>query len=125
MFHFYILRGTSLLKIRLPDTFSCCIFFLALSFLFVLFFLNEKVVTPCLWNREKIVLGSSKLYLFLDLSEVKLLSRVRFCDLMNCSQPVSSIHWIFQARILEWVAISFSRGNRTWVSSNAGSLFTV
>ena len=31
------------------------------------------------------------------------------CDHMDCSQPGSSIHGIFQARILEWVAISFSR----------------
>ena len=33
------------------------------------------------------------------------------CDPMNCSQPVSSVHRIFQARILEWVAISSSRGS--------------
>ena len=31
-----------------------------------------------------------------------------FCDYMNCSPPGSSVHGIFQARILEWVAISFS-----------------
>ena len=30
------------------------------------------------------------------------------CDLMNCSPPGSSIHGIFQARVLEWVAIAFS-----------------
>ena len=30
---------------------------------------------------------------------------------MDCSLPGSSIHGIFQARILEWVAISFSRGS--------------
>jgi len=29
---------------------------------------------------------------------------------MDCSPPYSSVHKIFQARILEWVAISFSRG---------------
>ena len=29
-------------------------------------------------------------------------------DLMGCSLPVSSVHGIFQARVLEWVAISFS-----------------
>ena len=34
-----------------------------------------------------------------------------FCDRMDCSPPGSSVHWIFQARILEWVAISFSRGS--------------
>ena len=31
------------------------------------------------------------------------------CDPMNYSSPGSSVHGIFQARILEWVAISFSR----------------
>ena len=30
------------------------------------------------------------------------------CDPMNCSMPGSSVHGILQARILEWVAISFS-----------------
>ena len=33
------------------------------------------------------------------------------CDPMNCSPPGSSVLGIFQARILEWVAISFSRGS--------------
>ena len=32
------------------------------------------------------------------------------CDSMGCSLPGSSIHGSFQARILEWVAVSFSRG---------------
>ena len=30
------------------------------------------------------------------------------CDPMDCSPPGSSVHGIFQARMLEWVAISFS-----------------
>ena len=36
------------------------------------------------------------------------------CDPMDCSLPGSSVHGILQARILEWVAISFSirRGHR-------------
>ena len=33
------------------------------------------------------------------------------CDPMDYSLPGSSIHEIFQARVLEWVAISFSRGS--------------
>ena len=33
------------------------------------------------------------------------------CDPVDCSPPDSSIHGILQARILEWVAISFSRGS--------------
>ena len=29
------------------------------------------------------------------------------CDLMDCSLPDSSVHGIFQARVLEWVAIAY------------------
>ena len=43
--------------------------------------------------------------------EVKSLSRVWLCNPMDCSLPGSSVHGIFQARVLEWVAISFSRGS--------------
>ena len=42
----------------------------------------------------------------------QLLSCVQFfATLMDCSSPGSSVHGIFQVRILEWVAISFSRGS--------------
>ena len=49
------------------------------------------------------------------------------CDPMDCSLPGSSVHG-FQARILEWVPISFSRGSsppRDWtqVSHIAGRFF--
>ena len=33
------------------------------------------------------------------------------CDPMECWLPGTPVHGIFQARILEWVAISFSRGS--------------
>ena len=47
------------------------------------------------------------------------------CDPMGCSLPGSSVHGIFQAIVLEWIAISFSRGSsqprdRTWVSRIVG-----
>ena len=56
-------------------------------------------------------------------------SCLTLCDPMDCSPPGSSVHGILQARILEWAAISFSRGssrsrNWTWVSCIAGRLFT-
>ena len=38
-------------------------------------------------------------------------SRPTVCNPMDCSLPGSSLHGIFQARILEWVAISSSRGS--------------
>ena len=36
-------------------------------------------------------------------------SCLTWSDPMNCSLPDSSVHGIFQARVLEWVAIAFSR----------------
>ena len=49
---------------------------------------------------------------------------------MDCSPPGSSVHEILQARILEWVAIPFSRGSsqprdQTWVSCIVGRFFTI
>ena len=51
------------------------------------------------------------------------------CDPMSCSPPGSSVHWVFQARILEWIAISFSKGSsqnkdQNLVSCIAGGFFT-
>ena len=36
---------------------------------------------------------------------------VRLCNPMDCSLPGSSVHGILQSRMLEWVAIPFSRGS--------------
>ena len=52
------------------------------------------------------------------------------CNPMDYSLQRSSIHEIFQARLQEWVAISFSRGSsqprdRTWVSRIVGRCFTI
>ena len=56
-------------------------------------------------------------------------SCLTFCNPMDCSPLGSSVHGILQARILEWVAIPFSRGpswprDGTWVSCIAGGFFT-
>ena len=52
------------------------------------------------------------------------------CNPMDFSLPGSSVYGVFQARVLEWVAISFSRGpsrprDQTWVSRIVGIRFTV
>ena len=49
---------------------------------------------------------------------LSVLSRVWLCDPMDWSLPGSSVHGIFQARILEWVAISWSRGSSQPRKSN-------
>ena len=41
---------------------------------------------------------------------------------MDCSLPGSSVHGIFQARVLEWGAIDFSYWNASWLI-NSGTLF--
>ena len=48
-------------------------------------------------------------FILINEIEVKLLSRVQLCDPMYCNLLGSSVHGILHARILEWVAISFSR----------------
>ena len=70
-------------------------------------------------------------HFFLQL-KVKSLSRVRLfmTPWPIYSPPGSSIHRIFQARTLAWVAIPFTRGssqprNWTWVSHIASRLFTI
>ena len=54
---------------------------------------------------------------FLQCMKVKSESEVAqscptLCDPMDCSLPGSSVHGIFQARVLEWVAIAFSEIHR-------------
>ena len=54
------------------------------------------------------------------------------CDPMDCSPPGFSVHGILQARVLEWVAISFSRGSSqpkdqthiSCISYNGRQIFT-
>ena len=62
-----------------------------------------------------------------------MLSHVQlFCNPMDCNLPGFSVHGVFQTRILEQVAISFSRGSSrprdwacvSWVSCMAGRCFT-
>ena len=57
-------------------------------------------------------------------------SCLALCDPVDCSSPGSSVHGILQERILEWVAIPFSRGSspprdRTRVSCIPGRCFNL
>ena len=49
------------------------------------------------------------------------------CDPMNCSLPGFSVHRILQARILEWIAISFSRNciNKIAINTDNACHYTV
>ena len=81
-------------------------------------------------QESKIKVLAGLCFLGLWWSEVKYYSCLTLCNLMDCGLPGSSVHGIFQARILKWVAISFSRGfsrssDQTQVSHIAGRFFTV
>ena len=57
-------------------------------------------------------------------------SCLTLCDPMDCSPPGSSVHGIFQAIVLEWIAISFSRvssqpRDQTQVSCIVDRCFTI
>ena len=57
-------------------------------------------------------------------------SYLTFCDPTDCSPSGCSLHGILQARILEWVAIPFSRRSfqnrdQSWVSPTEGRFFTI
>ena len=72
----------------------------------------------CIKQKEKISIKLSK-FLYYELSGkfifccycLVIQSCSTFCDPMDCHSPGSSVHGISQARILEWVAISPSRGS--------------
>ena len=79
---------------------------------------NEVIFKKPLLCENKIVLKKDSIKMYPTLG-----------DAMDCSPPGSSVHGILQARILEWVAIPYSRRSswpRNWtqVSSIAGRFFT-
>ena len=90
----------------------------SLLFLWILFYKHQFALTV-----------EFLLYSKVKESEVAQLC-LTLCDPVDCSPPGYSIHRVFQARVLDWVAISFSRGSfrpRGWtqVSHIAGRCFTI
>ena len=64
----------------------------------------------CDWIREAVIQCHFKrIYIAYAAAAAKSLQSCQtLCDPMDCSLPGSSVHGIFQARVLEWVAIAFS-----------------
>ena len=92
-----------------------------------IFCLQETHLKPRDTYRLKV--GSEKRYSMQSEGESEAAqSCLTLCDPMDYSLPGSSVRGILQARILEWVAISFSRGSsqprdRTRVSCIVGRRF--
>ena len=92
--------------------------------------LSSRKMNACNWSKWANEKGSRGRYQKGQI--VKMLvtqPRPTLCNPLDCSPPGSSVHGILQARILEWFAISFSRGSsqprdRTQVSHIVGRFFT-
>ena len=78
-----------------------------------------------------ITLAQCDFFIILKWSESEVSqSCLTLCNSLDCSLPGSSVNGIFQARVLEWVAIFFSRESSqprdgSWVSCIAGRHFTI
>ena len=104
------------------------------EFLSLFYYVREQQKDHCLWTRKK---ASTRHRNFLWLFWLPSLQNCKFlllivcpvygilcvcaqsclilCNPMDCSLPGSSVHGILQARILEWAAISYSRGSfQSW-----------
>ena len=96
------------------------IFHSNMSFVSFDFCLSLSFFCHPVWHKKKKICHPKSFNIFVllafmlwvsILSSLKVLvaqSRLTLCDPMDCSPPGSSVHEILQARILEWVAISYS-----------------
>ena len=92
-------------------------------------FQEEYIHQKCFLYKKRILEISCRYNMLWGESEVAQ-SCPTLCDPMECSLSGSSVHGIFQARVLEWGAISFSGGSsqpRNWtrVPRIAGRRFTI
>ena len=91
---------------------------------------SEVFLDPCCSVSNLLLFGvslSHRMYAFLKVLVAQ--SRPTLCDTMDYSLPGSSVHGILQAKILEWVAMLFSRGyswprDQTCISYITGGFFT-
>ena len=114
---------------------------ISLSFLPPLVEVQRAYLSKCpeahLWLKISLVnatvimqlIVQSKSILWLKVKVLAAQSCPTFWDLVDCNSPGSSDQRISQARILEWLAIFFSRASsrprdETWISCIAGGFFT-
>ena len=121
---FYLKHLLLFFTVKLVWSHPSCLIFVSFSKLNR----NSKRIDSRLGIKISIVINSLHYRVVIKVFVTQLCLTV--CDPMDCSLPGFSVHAVFQARILEWVAIAFSRGSFwprdwTWVFSIAGRFFTI
>ena len=95
-----VLQTDSVIHLHIPILFQIHFQFRLLQ--------NIRIEFPVLCNRSLLFI-----YFIYAIFCYRLVAKscLTVCILIDCSPPGFSVHGIFQARILQWVAISFSRGS--------------
>ena len=79
-------------------------------------FLGEHILKALATEKNvmwtQVLANASVVIILQHMWKAKLLSHLWLWDPMDCSLPGYSVHGIFEARILEWVAISFSNASK-------------
>ena len=101
------LLKNSMLSCRLEFEHSRKLWNTTLSIQFIQRLWQLRILKSCKSSGELYIKTFNKHWLLIQCVTQLLLT---LCDPMDCSPPGSSVHGIFQARILEWVATSYSRG---------------
>ena len=113
-----LLKSYFLYRIYVPLKISVCILITEFRVLFPLIkyvYMEVALLRQC-YSKWRIILisrlkNSQVKYVCACMHVKSLQSCVTLCDSMDCSPPGSSVHGVFQVRILEWVVIPFSRGS--------------
>ena len=92
-----------------------------LTFLYKMFYLDIFIVKNLIFNVKSIYIWYTHTHIYVCVCVVCLVTHscLTICTLVDCSPLGSSVHGIFQARLLEWAAIPFSTGfsrPRNWTS---------
>ena len=111
----------------IPNLLYFTVFSQSLCPYFAIHYLNCLIKRTFFWLQWHIVARTYKHFqgsLVLTLHSFALLlhdaqSCLTLCDPMDCSPPGSSVYRPFQSRILEWVAISFSRESSAGIKPEA------
>jgi len=104
----------------------CLSFSISLSLSLYIYIYIHTHIHTCIYRQWFVI----HIYMKVKVKVFVIQSCPTLCDPTDCSLPDSSVHGFLQARILEWVAIPFSRGsswprNQTQVSWIAGRFFTI